>query len=144
MMIDTYNKIMEKWEGLDAQDKEPFAQMYREFGDKLISGQIQLTERNERIPRRLPDPIKQPKVARFSKGPKSKRGMTALEAAEAQTGRQDRLAKRARRDRAIEARNAAEAEDEAEFRALELDLLQEKRAKSKELAGGCGGGCWRC
>ena len=53
MMLDLTNMLMAKWESLEASAKEPFAHYVREWAEKTVSGQNQLDQRNQRVPRQV-------------------------------------------------------------------------------------------
>jgi hypothetical protein len=84
--------MVERHKNLPPGEKEAFALTFKKMGDSLNSRHDERLERLETLPRRLPDPIIQPKVTFV---PGRKRALTGREAADLQEKEEARRRRRA-------------------------------------------------
>ena len=92
LIIDTALGMVERHKNLPPGEKEAFALTFKKMGDSLNSRHDERLERLETLPRRLPDPIIQPKVTFV---PGRKRALTGREAADLQEKEEARRRRRA-------------------------------------------------
>ena len=81
LIVDTAIIIVERLKNLPPSEKEPFALTFKKMSDSLISQHDKKLERLETFPRRLPNPLIQPKVTFV---PGRKRVLTGIESAQLQ------------------------------------------------------------
>ena len=131
LIIDTSLGMVEIHKSLPAGEKETFAQAFKKLCDSLAKNQVERLDRLKAIPRRLPDPIRQPKVTFI---PGRKRALTGREAADLQEKDEARRRRRAQ----IEAENQARSDVQQEQDTLVRSQYQEEFAEaySQQLAQG--------
>jgi len=120
LIIDTTMAIVEKHQNLPPGEKEAFALAFKKMSDSLATNQDQKLQRLKAIPRRLPDPIVQPKVTFV---PGRKRALTGREAAELQEKEEARRRRRAQIEAEKQAENDARQAEAAALRSQLYDAV---------------------
>ena len=123
LIIDTSLGIVEIHKSLPAGKKETFAQAFKKLYDSLAKNQVERLDRLKAIPRRLPDPIRQPKVTFI---PGRKRALTSREAADLQEKDEARRRRRAQ----IKAENQAQNDVRQEQDTIVRSQYQEEFAEA--------------
>jgi hypothetical protein len=123
--------MVEIHKSLPAGEKETFAQAFKKLCGSLAKNQDERLDRLKAMPRRLPDPIRQPKATFI---PRRKRALTDKEAADLQ--KKDEA--RRRRKTQIKAENQAQNDVQQEQDATVRSQYQEEvvKAYSQQLAQG--------
>jgi hypothetical protein len=107
LILDTALAIVERHKNLPSGEKESFALAFKKMCDSLATQHDEKLERLQKLPRRLPDPLVQPKVTFV---PGRKRALTGREAADLQEKEEARRRRRAQTEGEKQARNDARQE----------------------------------
>ena len=130
LIIDTSLALVEKHKNLPPGEKETFALAFKKLSDSLADHQDQKLERLQAIPRRLPDPIIQPKVSFV---PRRKRALTGREVAELQEKEEARQRHRAQNEAAKQSQNDAQQEQYTRIRSKFQTEVADTYTKSHDV-----------
>jgi hypothetical protein len=128
LIIDTAIAMVERLKNLPPGEKEPFALAFKKMCDSLTSQHDKKLERLETFPRRLPDPLMQPKVSFV---PGRKRALTGRESAQLQEE------EAARRRRRAQIQGQAQAQNDAQQAQFFAEVSQRQDEVAEEYNANC-------